>query len=186
MKKTLLPEEKLLRLIKEGQKTILSLPAKKKLALKPDLLLTARILLFFLITFSAVYLISLFIRPGNAFNKTALVNKLSRQEKTGFIRKEPKPYSYYAEQLPKRKIFASLKTYNQRKEDQVKSEDLLKDIKLIGIISVNPPQAIIEDAGAQKTYYLHKGEFIKELEIRDISEEKITLNYQEQNYDLYL
>ncbi|MFC1807530.1 hypothetical protein ACFL0T_04095 [Candidatus Omnitrophota bacterium] len=51
----------------------------------------------------------------------------------------------------------------------------IKGLRLVGIIPGDVPQAIIEDKASGQTMFLRKGEFVEEIEIRDISNGKIML-----------
>ena len=64
--------------------------------------------------------------------------------------------------------------------------DLLKDITLVGIITGANPQAVIEDKKSLKNYYVTKGQFIGQMQVEDIQEGKIIINYKGQKYELYL
>ncbi|MCM8789708.1 MAG: hypothetical protein NC916_01615, partial [Candidatus Omnitrophica bacterium] len=61
-----------------------------------------------------------------------------------------------------------------------------KDLKLLGIIFGDNPQAIIEDAKNQKTYYLNREQSIGDFIVEDIRDGKVILDYQGQKFELYL
>ncbi len=64
--------------------------------------------------------------------------------------------------------------------------DLIKDMSLVGIIAGENPQAIIEDKKTQKTFYLSRGQFMGEFQVKEIKEGKVILDYKGQSYELYM
>lgn len=64
--------------------------------------------------------------------------------------------------------------------------DLMKDLALVGIISGDNPQAVIEDIKSQKTYYLTKGQYIGAFLVEDIQEGKIIVNHSGKRYEMAL
>lgn len=111
--------------------------------------------------------------------------KIQPEEKTQ-EKKEIPSFEFYSREIENRQIFNSPAAAQENKAIAAVTNDLLKDINLVGIIAGENPQAIIEDKKAQKTYYLRKGQFIEEYEITDIQEGKVILINNEQKYELYL
>jgi type II secretory pathway component PulC len=66
------------------------------------------------------------------------------------------------------------------------AEDFASQMNLIGIISGENPQAILEDKKTQKTYYVTKGQIIGSAQIEDIQENKIILSSQGKKFELGL
>lgn len=199
MKDNILPEEKLLKLIRANRKIkdttmpVASVAAQKESRKFPSINLpripSGRTIKLVFFT-SLCYLIISLAHPIFALKKIKLP-QIDTKEKT-VIKKEIlpasvaiKPYEFYSLAIKQRKIFSSA-ALDLEKPIGIASADLIKDINLVGIISGEPPQAIIEDKKAQKTYYLTKGQFIGELQLEGILEGKIILNYEGQNYELYL
>lgn len=206
MKDNISPEEKLLKLIK-GDKVSASTQDKKTTAgislLKPGIknslysfpkkyLIPANIqkLVMGLLVISFLYLIASFMHPWIDLKKIKLPDvpeeKLKVEEPKIELKGEPKPYEFYLQGLSQRQIFSSSSTQEGTSASSVVSADLIKDINLVGIISGKNPQAVIEDKKTQKTYYLNRGQFIGELQIEDIQEGKIIVNYNGQRYELYM
>lgn len=199
MKDNILPEEKLLRLIK----------AHKKAKVVPELVLEnkelpkrARHFSFglpnvhfkavvkFIFFISLFYLTISFAHPFFVSDKIKLPQveaKEKIQTKINSSINKPllKPYDFYSSGINGRRIFSGTAA-NLEKPIGTASADLIKDINLVGIVSGEEPQAIIEDKKAQKTYYLRKGQFMGELELAEILEGKIILSYEGQMYELYL
>ncbi len=206
MKDNISPEEKLLRLIRgqkrqggmpidKGAVAVPSGPAPKATAKLPVffsihnflyLNLKKIILVFFVL--SCFYLAISFLNPW--FSSKAIDSLELMPEKYSQPQAEPKldikPYDFYADVIAGRQIFASRVLQEALQAGASVNVDLAKDINLIGIISGDNPQAIIEDKKIQKTYYLNKGQFIGEYQLEEILEGKIILDYKGQRFELYL
>lgn len=200
------PEEKLLKLIK-GEKRppvsdnkITADAAEVKPALKHPLpsfartYLTAVNIQKLIPAFLAVaiaYLLISFVYPFVGLNNIKLpkVTSPRKQESGPKPEEEAKPLEFYLQGVSQREIFGNPVGSNIEEtvvpQGQVEA-DLLKDINLMGIISGLTPQAVIEDKKAQKTYYVTKGQFIGEMQVEDIAEGKIILNYKGKRFELYL
>lgn len=206
MKDNVSPEEKLLRLIK-GKKP--DTAVEKKIVtpltgaqeIKPTLksafyLLWQKYLSFINLSkiiriafvLSCIYLIVSLIYPWVALRKIRLpkaVPEKSLEIELG-QKVEVKPYEFYLEGIKGHQIFSSAPSGGPGGPVSAVNVDLMKDINLVGIISGENPQAVIEDKKSQKTYYVTKGQFIGEYQVEDIQEGKIIVNYRGQRFELYL
>ncbi|MGE5197908.1 MAG: type II secretion system protein N [Deltaproteobacteria bacterium] len=99
---------------------------------------------------------------------------------------EPKPLEFYLEGLSNKRIFANQGFPDINAAASAQGLALTKDVNLIGIISGDSPQAIIEDKREQKTYYLTKGQFFGEMMVEDIQADRIIINYKGSRFELYL
>lgn len=93
-----------------------------------------------------------------------------------------KPYTYYTDIIQTRDIFESpLYGKNQKKGEEIQKvsslPELTQNLKLVGIILDKNSVAVIEDVQGQKTFFLHKGEEIKNATVENIEEGKVTLLY---------
>lgn len=210
MKDNISPEEKLLRLIR-GQKkqrtspeinidtdkrpSVSTLDVKtpirtsKSILIKkylPILNLQRTIAIAFVI--SCIYLIISFTYPLLGLRKINLPKVAPGKITPSDIelKQEIKPYEFYLAGIRDRQIFSSPTAQETAGTVSGVNVDLMKDISLVGIISGENPQAVIEDKKTQKTYYVTKGQFIGEFAVEDIREGKIILNYKGQRYELYL
>jgi type II secretory pathway component PulC len=203
MRDNIPPEEKLLRLIK-GHKAK-NIPAAEQsapsdtplksaarafagLSVKKYLSFSWQKIIFFGFFASCIYLAASFAYPWLSAKKIRfpeVVQKKAIQQKIE-PKQEMKPFEFYLEAITNRTIFANTARQDTQQPAGIASADLIKDINLVGIISGDNPQAVIEDKKAQKTYYVSKGQSIGELQIEDIQEGKIILNYSGQKYELYL
>ena len=147
-------------------------------------------LMIALMGLSFIYLVVSFVYPwlglGNIRWPQAPAEDLAAKERVPL---EPaKPYEFYLQALQKRQIFSVSSLASQASSilSPTADSDLIKNINLIGVISGDNPQAVIEDKKANKVYYLNKGQSIGQLQIEDIQTGKIILNYKGQKYELYL
>ena len=104
-------------------------------------------------------------------------------------KREFKPLSYYLDIIGKRNLFKLLAVKPKIEKPAVlrpEPSELLKDYTLMGIISGENPQAIIEDRKTKNTYFLNKGQNLGEMLIVDIQEDKVVLEVDGQQLDLNL
>jgi len=177
MNENISPEEKLLRLIKTQKRTTLSAP-------KPNRKKPRRINFNLLLIASLVYLSVTFAYP--LFSPKQI--RLPKPDAASTIKEEtgPRPYQFYSQALSKRQLFSSAAA-NQSTDNSIAIEaNSIKDISLIGIISGDNPQAIIEDKLAQKTYYLTTGQFAGDFQVENIGNGKISLISKGQRYELFM
>ena len=102
--------------------------------------------------------------------------------------KELKPFSYYSEIISKHQLFKIISAPETKEKSKTASTaaslDALKNYSLLGIISGENPQAIIEDKKTKQTLYLQKGQSLGEFKISDIQDGKITLESGGQTAEL--
>ena len=98
--------------------------------------------------------------------------------------KENKPFEYYVEAARGKQIFGGAVLQESGAAPVRGSADLIKDFNLLGVISGDNPQAVIEDKKIQKSFTVTKGQFIGEFQVEDIKEGKVMLNYQGQRFEL--
>ncbi|MBN1913616.1 MAG: hypothetical protein JW788_04375 [Candidatus Omnitrophica bacterium] len=204
------PEEKLLKLIRtpkkspaEAIKKTLELPVLREETKQSypapsgalsrseefSLPLLRRVVMAFFIV-SCVYLIfSLFLPLFKLDDhKKTILKEDGIDEIKPEAENKIKPYEFYAQAINSRKVFSSSSVSQEKPVSNVikESADLIKDISLVGIITGENTQAVLEDKKAQKTYYLSRGQALGELLLEDIQEGKIILNYKGQRLELYL
>lgn len=209
MRDNISPEEKLLKLIRgekkpgrpavvpavapapQPQKVILPLLKKNPFLSSMQLrfaFLTPKKILTALFALSCLYLTISFIYPWVALEKIRLPKIKAEKINEARAKEEPKPYEYYVQGIPKRQLFVNPAMAGQEggAAAAMINVDLIRDISLVGIISGEPAQAVIEDKKNQKTVYVNKGQFIGDFQLEDIKEGKVILNYKGQMYELYL
>lgn len=202
MKDSSSPEDKLLRLIRNPKKPsdVQSQKAKvqkSKTSLSASLTAPAntvksgnffnlrRIFLWLFIA-CGIYLISAVVYPWIALRNLRLpeISEKSTEEKR-LAKDAARPLKEYLQSVKGRRIFSGAAIQGASLIN-VANIDLMRDINLVGIISGENPQAVIEDKKAQKTYYVTEGQFIGEMQVEDIQEGKIIINYAGQKYELYI
>lgn len=70
--------------------------------------------------------------------------------------------------------------------EQAMLSELMADLNLMGVISGADPQAIIEDKKNQRTFYLKKEQYLGKLRVIDIQENKVTMDYNGKQAELHL
>jgi type II secretory pathway component PulC len=94
--------------------------------------------------------------------------------------RELKPYSFYAQQIDSRDIFAAVKQVNNV-EKVVATEGLLPDsFKVVGIVFAKPVQVIIENQKDHQTYFITEDNPVNGISIKNIVNNQIFLSYQGQ------
>lgn len=202
MKDNISPEEKLLRLIRGSKKTdalknpaVITgqgrpeiKPAREILPKKYLSVLSLKKIALVASGVSFLYLIATFIQPIFS-SKEIKLPELSKDEiveTQAGSKISPRPFEFYLKGVQGRQIFSSAETTQAKATVGEIDSDLIKDISLVGIISGDNPQAIIEDKKSQKTYYVNKGQFLNGFQVEDIQSGKIILNRQGQRFELYL
>lgn len=174
-------------------------PVVKKTKLQvPPLLLnifTIQRCLIALMALSFGYLIFTFVYPLAWQEKLEVMKTevdFKSPEKTQAETENGSPSAeFYLEAARNRKLF-SVPAVTQAQVSQgptalsAEGQEAIKDISLLGVISGESPQAIIEDKKTQKTYYVTNGQFIGEFQVKDIQEGKVLLNYKGRGFELYL
>lgn len=214
MKEHLSPEEKLLRLIKgKSSKPKITLqvptvsaelkPQRKPGWLKIDLRLGfkdalrsferiffsaagVKTVLWAAFIFSCIYLGLSLIYPLFGLRTIALP-KVDMRSGNGTVQltaKENKPFEYYVEAAKGKQIFGGEVLQESGAVPVRGSAELVKDLNLLGVISGENPQAVIEDKKIQKSFTVTKGQFVGEFQVEDIKDGKVMLNYQGQRFEL--
>lgn len=103
--------------------------------------------------------------------------------------KEIKPYSYYEQEIAKRQLFSSSLVESETKKAMPAGatfKELIKGLKLIGVVSTGNPKVIVEDTKLNKTYFLHMGDYLGEIRIEEISSDSVTLEFNGERISLFL
>lgn len=103
-------------------------------------------------------------------------------------KEEADSFDDYRKLLSQKSIFAPPAKSSTRGKAKPASElrEMAKDLSLVGIIPGNEPQAIIEDRRNSQTLFLKKGETIDAITIKDISNGKVILEYNDQTITISL
>lgn len=94
--------------------------------------------------------------------------------------------SDYLAQIAKRDIFHFIPLRREEKLPEAKQvlEDLLKNLKLVGIIWSKNPQAMIEDKSGNRTLLLNEGDMIDKMKVKQILRDKVIISYEDQEMEL--
>ncbi len=108
-----------------------------------------------------------------------------------------KPFSFYSEQIQKRDIFQLYVPVLEQKpvdtevlQEQIDPQNVhnptefVQNLRLVGIVLDQTPEAIIEDLQTNETLFLHKGDQIREGVIEEIQESKVVFNYYGQHVEI--
>ncbi|MFH1355013.1 MAG: type II secretion system protein N [Candidatus Omnitrophota bacterium] len=196
MKDNISPEERLLRLIRGTKKETSDKKVTAVRSVKPAYFtgflsfayFTKTIKVFFVV--SLIYLIFTFLYPLFIL-KDAQLPKITLQEVALDEQIEPvkdrKPVEFYLQDIKGRQIFDTpLVQKDTAKEEVSVSLDFIKELKLLGIISGDDPQAIIQDKKTEQTYYLSRGQSVGEIKVEEIQDGRVVLNYKGKKFELYL
>ena len=96
------------------------------------------------------------------------------------------PYSYYTSGVEDRNVFLPQESDVSPVMAGPSVDEISSNLSLIGIIAGDRPQAIIEDKKAGKSYFLYKGGLAGQAKITDISEDRVTMEYNGQTFELVL
>lgn len=136
--------------------------------------------------------IAVFLRSPKSPDAT-LKERIKTQEKSPAPGEEPQrpSFDYYSAKAGSRNIFAPVATEETKAqtapvEQGPKLEDVKGQLSLLGVVSGETPQAIIEDKRTQKTYFLNKGSTFDDIEVGDIFENKVILTYKGKQFELVL
>lgn len=155
-------------------------------------LLKFKTLNLFLFALLVVFIIHLTFQVINPIrNRIQKISKEANaeQEKIADVEiPQAKDYDYYYEQFSKKDIFDAplSETGTDTSGTSTSAKDAIKNLKLVGIMLGEKPEAIIEDTKDKTTLFLHKGEKLDKLEIKDIQESKIIVIYDGEEFELDL
>lgn len=102
-----------------------------------------------------------------------------------------KPVAETQVQIPKAEpAVDEIKENNAPDEDKnievkkVSKEEIVGNLNLLGIITGDNNQAIIEDKSLKKTFFLYKGDSLGELKVYDIKDSIVILDYKGEKIEL--
>ena len=206
MNDKILPEERLLRLIKKEKKHINLFQEQEPFYvfnLNPTFatqdsisvhnkyfsFFSIKNIIFLIFFISCIYLIISFISPflykkNIQFFKTTTPQKRINLKLS--LESNRKPLEFYLETIKSNNIFGNFLSQENINRAVISRTNIIKDLNLVGIISGEDKQAIIEDRKTQKIYYLNKGQFIEDFQVEEIQDGKIILNNNGERYEIYL
>ena len=151
-----------------------------------------RVWLVFVALFSLGYVVlTTFMRESFWFEEEILqMSALSDVYSDPFQNSLKKDYTAFIGQLQNRQIFTSAyqaKSLSAAESDRNKANELLENLRVVGIISAAPRKVIIEDSKISKSFYLSEGEYLTDgVEVQTINKSSVILNCYGEEYELYL
>ena len=97
-----------------------------------------------------------------------------------------KPLEYYVEAVKDKSIFSSAAPAAAAEPVSIAEADLAKDINLLGVISGEKPEAVIEDKKIDKVFYVSRGMFIGDYQVQDIQDGKVIVSRDGKRFELHL
>lgn len=88
---------------------------------------------------------------------------------------ELKPLAEFEDAFLKSSVFGALNHNVGEIQTSMSIVELTKDLRLKGVIFLDVPEAILEDARIQKSTFVRKGDKLGELEVKEIKEGAIVL-----------
>lgn len=95
-----------------------------------------------------------------------------------------KDYAFYSKDIGGKKIFGGSGAIESGAG--APSVEAAKRFNLVGIITGENPQAIIEDKEVQKTYYLNEGQSVSGITIQKIGDGRVVLSYEGKDAELVM
>ena len=104
--------------------------------------------------------------------------------------RDVKPLAYYEEIIAQRDIF---NTSFQRDvavtpapQPEPPAVNPIQNLRLVGIILSERSQAIIQNQQTQETFFLFTGDVAGDIKVREITADKVIMEYQQQEFELVL
>ncbi|MBL7068668.1 MAG: hypothetical protein ISS34_02270 [Candidatus Omnitrophica bacterium] len=140
------------------------------------------ILFAVLIMMLLYFIVELFLIPNE---KIPAIEEGASRRALGVVRDgEPKPYSYYSKNINKEIFRPLVKEERRNAEPKVPLEELMNNLSLLGIISGEQPQAIIEDKKVKKTFFLREGQSASGIFLKKIHDGTVTIVYKGEEFIL--
>ena len=100
------------------------------------------------------------------------------------------PLAIYTQEITQRNIFSlpepppAPAPAAQAPVPSPEATELTTNLKLVGIIWSDVPQAMLEDSKEQRTYLLNRGASIKGARVKDILKDRVILSYDNQDIEI--
>lgn len=203
----LTPEEKLLRIIESPPQSVHRMRSGRGLAdfkfsfkiLKAEYakkfqaflnLKSANVFLTVLAVITTVFLVFDFWAGLPRTSAFVHLEELAKRQGIGDLSIEHlDPLSIYVQEITQRNIFALPPPVKKQASEETPASDLIvkslkENLRLVGIIWSEAPQAIIEDAKEARTYLLNRGGKVKDARIKEILKDRVILSYDNQEIEL--
>lgn len=118
----------------------------------------------------------------------AIVEAITRMQASLPAKKQVEsfpPAYFYTDVVSKKNIFRlEIKDKNSALANDLRVNELIKSLKIVGIYVGDEREAMIEDSAADKTYFLKRGQTIKGATIKEIGKDTITLEFKGETVEL--
>jgi len=162
------PEEKLLNLIKKDQ-------SKTKIGKDLKIFTKVNIILSGIIGIVAIiFLADVFIFKDNSSEEIALDIQAKMFQAQPQLSTNEKEAEIPAQNMTEKEVVVK----------KISKEEILGNLNLLGIITGDNNQAIIEDKTLKKTFFLYKGDSIGELKVYEIKNSVVILDYKGERIEL--
>ncbi|HQP91089.1 MAG TPA: type II secretion system protein N [Candidatus Omnitrophota bacterium] len=155
---------------------------------------TGNILLFSICAVATIYFALDFILGAPRANAISQIQTSAKKIDMGDLSlEELAPLSIFTQEISQRNIFAlpeaEVKTAVTQSAEQTQTTaevaaDATADLKLVGIIWSDIPQAMIEDSKEQRTHLVSRGNTIKDARVKEILKDRVILSYDSQDVEL--
>jgi len=143
------------------------------------------IMLFGALVLILLYFIAEFLFIPNA-EIPAVEEVASRSAAAAAEAIKQKPYSYYSKDFNKDMFKPLVQEKRTELQPKVLLEDILNNLSLLGIVSGEQPQAIIEDKKLHKTFFLKEGQSASGILLKKIDDGTATVVYKGEEITLTL
>jgi type II secretory pathway component PulC len=100
---------------------------------------------------------------------------------------EFEPFSFYSKTLTAKEVFKPLvREEVKRREPEIPIEEIMGSLALLGIVSGETPQAIIEDKKKKRRFFLKEGQTSGGIFLKKIESDAVTVVYKEEEFGLSL
>jgi len=190
-----MPEERLLNIIRAGKKhsSVRNAPTVSPLEAKLRGLVSSRMLPRWIlgaaiaaVATGVLYLISAVVLPVERSVAT-LPRTQPQDQGVGSANERvnrEQPLTFYLDGIRNRNIF-EMKAVRAQEAATV-PVDLFKDLSLLGVIAEDPPQAIVKDKRSGNTHFLYTGDKIGDMIVQSISEGKVVVEHKGELYEMHL
>lgn len=152
------------------------------------------LILFLAVFIYTIYDLSVFVMSRLLdMDKARYTKEKGRDEANGASKEERLPLAHYLQDIEKKDLFKSVIIEKAGAAAPApgtaakqRSEEVIKNFILKGVIAGPVPQAVVEDTKQGKTYFVVKSDRIADMVVEDITDNKVTLKFGEQSFDLTL
>ncbi len=149
---------------------------------KPNLLSLNKVLIGIL-SVMVIYLVFDFVSA--ILPRNAIVSPAAYVEEKEASSAKLSPLGYYLDRIGGKDLFSPQRIALVKAKGEISSgSQPYAGLKLVGVDWGGNPVALIEDTQIKKTYFVKKGESVKDLKVMDIFRDRVTLRYDNKVVEL--